>query len=193
VQAEGCDFLVVVFVGGDVAVVAVADESVGGVPVFYDVEAFVDLAAQFDLGEVVAEEDGALCFAEFVECPVGGVLHVGAGKPSEDGFGVGGAEVDDDKKLSFIVDLMVPWYVNFFVGWTEYERAGGVVQWVRYENMIAAPVDTMQSTVEGAGLKADPGAIQGAIATPKFDRLNIGVTGRGTRAFENRPTDLAKI
>ena len=56
VEAEDGGFLVVVAVGGDVAVFAVVDEPVRGVPVLDDVEAFVDLAAELEGGEVVAHE-----------------------------------------------------------------------------------------------------------------------------------------
>ena len=56
VEAEHCCLLIVVAVGRAVAVFAVVDESVRGVPVLDDVETFVDLAAELEGGEVVAHE-----------------------------------------------------------------------------------------------------------------------------------------
>ena len=80
VETERSDFLVVALVGGDVSVFAVADEAVGGVPVFDHVESFVDPSAQLDQGEVVAQKRGAGGFAEFVEGAVGRMLDVGVGR-----------------------------------------------------------------------------------------------------------------
>ncbi len=62
------------------AVLAVVQDGVRRVPVFYDLQSAVDLAAKAGAGEVVAGEDGAHGAAEFFERLVGGVFGAAAGE-----------------------------------------------------------------------------------------------------------------
>ncbi|GLY80508.1 hypothetical protein Airi01_087750 [Actinoallomurus iriomotensis] len=72
-QSEGGDLEVLAVIAGQVAGLAVEDVLAGGVEVLHHVQALVDLSAQFLVGEVVADEDGADAPAEFFDGLVGGV------------------------------------------------------------------------------------------------------------------------
>ena len=91
---------------GELAVLAVEEGAVGGVPVLHDLQALVDLAAQLGLGEVVAEEDRPDRPAEFLERRVGGVLGAAAGEPAQDLLGLGGAEPQRGGVLDHLVVLL---------------------------------------------------------------------------------------
>ncbi len=78
------------FVGaGQVAVLAVEQVVVGGVPVLYDLEAVVVLAAQVGVGEVVADERRTHRPREFFDRAGGGMLGSPAGEAPQDVFGFG--------------------------------------------------------------------------------------------------------
>lgn len=84
VQGEHGDLGVFAVRPGEVAVLAVEDHRVAGVPVLHHLVPAMDLAAQFGRGEVVTGEDGAHRPAEFLQRLVGGVLGSAAGEAVED-------------------------------------------------------------------------------------------------------------
>lgn len=77
---------------GQGGVAAVEQRGVARVPVFDDLQALVDFAAQRWRGQVVAGEDRTDGQAEFLQRGVGGVLGSTAGEPAQDLFGLGGTQ-----------------------------------------------------------------------------------------------------
>jgi hypothetical protein len=67
------DLLLFAVGAGEVPVLAVVEFAVGALPGLDDLEAFVDLAAQRGIGEVLADEGRAARPAEFLEGLVGGI------------------------------------------------------------------------------------------------------------------------
>ena len=87
-----------------------------------------------------------------------------------------------DEQLDFIIDLMIPWYVNFFVSWSEAESSLGVrLFWLRYEELTAVPVAVLTRLCEHIGLDTDCRQIEVAMAdaAAKPTRFNQGIIGRG--------------
>ena len=98
------------------------------------------------------------------------------------------ADLNRDNRLpEFIVDLMIPWYVNFYAGWTAYDRSGGSVQWINYEDMVGNELATISSILTGAGLEVSESEIQRALDQPRFTRLNVGKVGRGREFLREHP------
>lgn len=89
-----------------VAVVAVADDVVAGVPVLHDLQPAVHLAAQRGIGEMVAGEDRAHGPAELLERLVGGVLGPTAGEPAQDLLGLGSPEPQGGGVADHLVVLL---------------------------------------------------------------------------------------
>ena len=87
----------------------------------------------------------------------------------------------------FIVDLAIPWYVNFYAGWTAYARSGGSVQWIHYEDMVGNELATISSILTGAGLEVSESEIQRALDQPRFTRMNAGIVGRGRELAREHP------
>lgn len=87
----------------------------------------------------------------------------------------------------FIVDLVIPWYVNFYAGWTAYDRSGGSVQWIHYEDMVGNELATISSILTGAGLEVPESEIQRALDQPRFTRMNVGKVGRGRELVREHP------
>ena len=87
-----------------------------------------------------------------------------------------------DEQLDFIIDLMIPWYVNFFVSWSEAESTMGVrLFWLRYEELTGAPVAVLTRLCDHVGLDPDRLRIEVALAeaAAKPTRFNRGIAGRG--------------
>ncbi|GED90670.1 hypothetical protein TNCT6_77550 [Streptomyces sp. 6-11-2] len=77
---------------GQVAVLAVEQVVVGGVPVLHDLEAVVDLAAQVGIGEVVADERCTYRAAQFLDRPVRRMFGAATGEAAQDLLSLGGAQ-----------------------------------------------------------------------------------------------------
>lgn len=86
-------------------------------------------------------------------------------------------EMDDRDLDHMIVQMVIPWYINFYVSWTRCEDA----LWLRYEEVIADPAEAVTRILEQAGHAIDSGAIVAAVrqSPPSNDRKNIGLPGRG--------------
>ena len=80
-------------------------------------------------------------------------------------------------KYDFIIDMMVPWYFNFFVGWHDY--SGGT--WVLYRELLAEPLATVKRIVAELNLSVEEPTFANALtqASESSTRMNVGRTGRG--------------
>lgn len=83
----------------------------------------------------------------------------------------------DVEKYNFIIDMIIPWYFNFFVSWQEY--LGGV--WVSYEEMVGHPLDTVKRISNQLNLSFSDADVQQALerASQTYTRKNVGKVGRG--------------
>ena len=66
----------------------------------------------------------------------------------------------DVQKYDFIIDMFVPWYYNFFVGWLDYPAGA----WVSYEELVAEPAATIKRIANELRFNVDGAAIENALA-----------------------------
>ena len=78
---------------------------------------------------------------------------------------------------NFIVDMMIPWYFNFYVSWYHYDEK----LLVTYEKMIPNTFDTLKEIVSFCNIHATSRDIENSIdnATNQSTRKNVGRSGRG--------------
>lgn len=95
--------------------------------------------------------------------------------------------MDDGELDRMIVQMVIPWYINFFVSWTRCKDA----LWLRYEDVISDPVEAVACILERAGHSTDPDIISAAIyeSNPAAERRNVGRPGRGV----SLPDELKQI
>jgi len=77
---------------------------------------------------------------------------------------------------------MIPWYVNFFVSWSEAESSlGARLFWLRYEELTAAPVEVLTRLCDHVGLDSDRLRIEVTVvdAAAKPTRFKQGIAARG--------------
>ncbi|MDJ0949224.1 MAG: hypothetical protein QNJ94_09900 [Alphaproteobacteria bacterium] len=89
-----------------------------------------------------------------------------------------------DRQLDAVVDLAMPWFVQFYAGWREATEAGAVeILFLDYAELVGAPEETVARVLAFHELPAPPEAeIAEAVARVQGGgraRFNKGVTGRG--------------
>src|SRR5882672_12575251 len=102
-QAEHRQLLVIKPIRRNLTALTIEDEAVGAVPVFHHVEPCVDLSSERLLVEIASQKRGFDGSSQFDECPVGGMLHIGAGEATQDGLRLSGAEAKGGGVLDHIV------------------------------------------------------------------------------------------
>lgn len=90
--------------------------------------------------------------------------------------------LSEDKKLSFVVDLVVPWYFNFYCGWiTSNLYKEKRVKIVTYNDMKKDTLSTVSNILKHIGETSEISTIEKIIEqiAGKNTRKNKGISGRG--------------
>jgi hypothetical protein len=90
--------------------------------------------------------------------------------------------LSDTKKLDFVIDLIVPWYFNFYGGWFSSDLIkDGKILLVSYEDLIADPHKEVKRILDWIGIEKTDDEIHSSIlsAAQKKTRKNVGISGRG--------------
>jgi hypothetical protein len=92
-------------------------------------------------------------------------------------------ELDDVRRIDFVVDLAVPWFVNFYVSWHRLCQAGQVeALWMTYEEMVADPKATLGKVLSFLGFCADT-PLPAEILERKYHTFRDGRVGQGAAAL----------
>lgn len=83
----------------------------------------------------------------------------------------------DDELDAAIVELAVPWFINFYTGW----RHAPDTLMLEYEDVMQDPPAAIKSVLDRAGIANTQDSIRKAIEKGygQFNRINKGVSGRG--------------
>lgn len=98
--------------------------------------------------------------------------------------------LEDAELETLIVDLLVPWYVNFYVSWMHCPNA----MWLTYEDVVANPARAIAAILEQAGAEADDVEITRSLSAvdPSADRKNAGRAGRGQELREESKASIRR-
>lgn len=96
-----------------------------------------------------------------------------------------------DARLDFIIDMIVPWYFNFFVGWTDCPDA----LWVTYDELLDGPQATTRRIADALSLNVDDAAIGLALeaASLRPTRRNVAAAGRGRSLTEQHRQKIHRL
>ena len=90
-------------------------------------------------------------------------------------------DLSDERLLDMIIDLAVPWFVNFYVSWHRLCEQGAVdALWVTYEELFADKEKTVRQVLDFLGLH-NGASIDPAILSRKYRTFRDGSVGRGRR------------
>ena len=93
----------------------------------------------------------------------------------------------EGERVNFIVDMVLPWYVKFYVSWKKYQSSGGNVQFLIYEEVMKDKIGAIKSILMHAGLDAAERAIVESLGADRPTRFNKGISGRGKSLFQDNP------
>jgi hypothetical protein len=86
--------------------------------------------------------------------------------------------LSDERLLDMVIDLAVPWFVNFYVSWYRLCEQGAVdALWVTYEELFADKEKTLRQVLAFLGISSAP--IDPAILARKYRTLRDGRIGQG--------------
>jgi len=88
-------------------------------------------------------------------------------------------ELSDERLLDMIIDLAVPWFVNFYVSWYRLSEQGAVdALWVTYEELFGDKEKTVRQVLDFLGLRYTAG-IDPGILSRKYRTFRDGRVGQG--------------
>lgn len=88
-------------------------------------------------------------------------------------------DLDDERLLDALIDLAVPWYVNFYVSWYRLCQRGLVkARWVAYEEVMADKVRVFEEILGFIGVEPVV-PLNDELFDKRFPTFNEGRTGRG--------------
>jgi hypothetical protein len=97
-----------------------------------------------------------------------------------------------DKRLEeLLADLVMPWYVSFYVGW----KACPAGIWVEYDEIRTRPEAVVERVVSAAAIPCGKEEIQRAIeaAMARKPRFNEGISGRGRHISDYAKQRIARL
>lgn len=91
-------------------------------------------------------------------------------------------QLDDDARMDFVIDMVAPWYFNFYAGWlgSPMMHSDRLLH-VTYEDLRADPAGTVRAIYDFLKVRKPYRSAEDAVADVKSKRtrLNKGVSGRG--------------
>ena len=94
-------------------------------------------------------------------------------------------DADDETRLGFIIDYLMPWYFQFLVSWIE-ESKHSPVLWVPYEHIVQRPAQTTCEVAQFCGVKCRTERLDRYLADDPQVNFNKGIPGRGFKLLDEQ-------
>ena len=97
----------------------------------------------------------------------------------------------DEKKYDYLIDVVVPWYISFYVSWYHYTIVLKTIDayWLTYENFVTQPDVVLPQIFSFYGLFVSHREIESVVSQNKKVNYNKGVSGRGTAKLSSKQKD----
>jgi len=91
--------------------------------------------------------------------------------------------LDEARRFDMVIDLVVPWYIHFFVSWKELERKYSLsLHWSSYESLLEDPQGFLEELLAASDIPFESSGVSEVLKEVSKDsaiRFNKGVAGRG--------------
>ncbi len=94
------------------------------------------------------------------------------------------AELPKERQYDFVIDLVLPWYLNFYASWFRAERdRPGRFLFVDFRDLVVNPEAELDRILEFVGEQRSPAQVRRALesAANRDTKFNQGTDGRGRR------------
>jgi hypothetical protein len=92
-------------------------------------------------------------------------------------------DMSEERRLDMIIDLAVPWFVNFYVSWYRLCEQGKVdALWLTYEQMFANTESTLRQVLQFLGF-GTVGPIDPALLRRRYATFRDGRVGQGAETL----------
>jgi hypothetical protein len=91
--------------------------------------------------------------------------------------------LDQNKKMDFIIDMIIPWYFNFYAGWFSSDLIKSEkILLISYEELVSDPFHQIKRIIQWIGIEKTDDEINVSIVSSMNNktRKNVGILGRGT-------------
>jgi hypothetical protein len=104
----------------------------------------------------------------------------------------------EQKRVDMIIDLVVPWYLHFYVSWKNFDQRFSLgIHWTCYEELLEDPQTLFDKILDSCGIQPPKHALEKALTNVGKDastRFNKGVSGRGESLLsENQKISIRSL
>ena len=104
--------------------------------------------------------------------------------------------LDPEEQINALIDLVIPWYINFYVSWFYAEKQGTCrFHWMTYQGLKDDHEMCVRRVLEFSGVKRTDEqiaeAVQGASITNT--RRNVGMQGRGGQLTDEQRSRIVRF
>lgn len=106
----------------------------------------------------------------------------------------GAKDLSDERRIDMIIDLAVPWFVNFYASWYRLCEQGAVdALWLSYEELMADKERALGSVLAFLGLPIHA-PIDPEVLSLKYEKFRDGRVGQGASVLtEDQRTRLRRL
>ena len=104
-------------------------------------------------------------------------------------------DFDEMKKIDYIIDTVVPWYITFYASWYIHTKENHNIDayWVKYEDLITVPHKILNEIFDFYNLSVPPKRLDAIIGRNEKVNFNKGIVGRGECLSESQKNRIRKI
>lgn len=101
-------------------------------------------------------------------------------------------DLPDEQIYEVIADLIIPWYINFYVSWKKYP---GRKLFVQYESLVKDPSNVFRKIFTHVGIQATDSQIEQYVEKTMGQKIkfNRGVSGRGVHIGDAAKNHVNKL